>query len=50
MRCGYLDIERTVRRVMGLFSPERVESVPQLVDVDERARALATEAIAGVAL
>ena len=49
-RCGFLDIERTVRRVMGLFSPERVESVPQLVDVDERARALASEAIAGVAL
>ena len=43
--CAFLDIERVVSRVMDAFSPERVESVEQLCDVDERARSLAAAAL-----
>lgn len=47
-RCGFLDIERVVREVMEDTTVERVESLRQLEDVDERARARARRALAGV--
>lgn len=40
-RCGFLDIERTVRDVMDLSEAEPVQDVDQLVEVDARARELA---------
>ncbi|QOY59851.1 1-deoxy-D-xylulose-5-phosphate reductoisomerase [Thermophilibacter immobilis] len=43
--CGFLDIERIVSSVMDASSAERVESVEQLVEADERARALASAAL-----
>ena len=39
--CGFLDIEGIVRDVMDATSVERVESLGQLVEVDERSRRLA---------
>lgn len=44
--CGFLDIERVVARVMDETDVERVESLEQLDEVDSRARALATAALA----
>jgi len=46
--CGFLDIERIVDYVVSRTSADRVESLQQLLDVDERARALAKEALAEV--
>lgn len=46
--CGFLDIERVVDYVVSRTSADRVESLQQLLDVDERARALAKEALAEV--
>ena len=37
-RCGFLDIEACVRRVMDGCEVERVESLDQLLDVDAWAR------------
>lgn len=45
--CGFLDIERTVAHVMGFSTPERVESIQQLVEVDARSRELATDYLVG---
>ena len=36
--CGFLDIEDTVRRVMDATDPVAVETIEQLMEVDERAR------------
>ena len=36
--CGFLDIEGTVRKVMDLSDAARVESIEQLMEIDERAR------------
>ena len=46
--CGFLDIERVVDFVVSRTSVDRVESLQQLLDVDERSRALAKEALAEV--
>ncbi len=48
--CGFLDIERIVSFVMDATTTERVESVEQLVEADERARALASAALLEVRL
>ena len=40
--CGFLDIERTVARVMEATRVERVESLEQLDEVDAASRALAS--------
>ena len=46
--CSFLDIERIVSRVMDATDVERVESLQQLDDVDERSRALAMTALSEV--
>lgn len=48
-RCGFLDIERVVSLVMQRTDPERVHSLEQLDDCDERSRELAREIISEVA-
>ncbi len=47
--CGFLDIESLVSKVMAKSCAEKVESCEQLVEVDARARALATELLSEVA-
>ncbi len=47
--CGFLDIESLVSKVMTKSCAEKVESCEQLVEVDARARALATELLSEVA-
>lgn len=44
-RCGFLDIERVVEKVMDAWDNEAVQSVGQLLEVDARARELATHAV-----
>lgn len=46
--CGFLDIERTVSAVMDATSPERVESLEQLDEVDARAREAARTVLSEV--
>ena len=36
--CSFLEIEDTVRRVMDATDPVPVETIEQLMEVDERAR------------
>lgn len=47
-RCGFLDIERVVREVMDASTPEPVESLGQLEEIDARSRAMAREVLSGV--
>lgn len=49
-RCGFLDIERVVGRVMGEARTEPVESLAQLEEVDARSRARAHEVLSEVVL
>lgn len=46
--CGFLDIERVVEGVMSRTAPERVESLGQLLEVDARSRALASQILTEV--
>lgn len=46
--CGFLDVERIVGNVMARTTPERVESVSQLCEVDARARSLASDMLSEV--
>mgnify|MGYP000310462420 FL=1 len=46
--CGFLDIERVVEGVMSHTAPERVESLGQLLEVDARSRALASQILTEV--
>ena len=46
--CSFLDIERIVSRVMDETPVERVESLRQLDEVDERSRALASSVLSEV--
>lgn len=43
--CSFLDIERVVAHVMDATTPEPLESLEQLHDVDERSREMARESI-----
>lgn len=42
-RCGFLDIETTVSQVLGRHNPDPIESVEQLLAVDQEARSSARE-------
>lgn len=46
--CGFLDIERVVSAVMDGTPVERVETIEQLVEVDERSRRLAARVLSEV--
>lgn len=46
--CGFLDVERVVGAVMDATTPERVESLEQLDEVDARSRALARAVLSEV--
>ena len=48
--CGFLDIERIVSSVMDATTPERVETLEQLDDVDARSRELARRTLSEVSL
>lgn len=47
-RCGFLDIERIVEKVMNGCAAERVQSLQQLIDCDARAREGARRALSEV--